>query len=69
MSPKLFAPTLEMRNTTVYRPSVLARFVDGVVREWRMRSAAQSLSDFSDAQLRDIGIGRGDIERAVRSGR
>jgi uncharacterized protein YjiS (DUF1127 family) len=69
MSTKLFVPTLEMRNRPVDRPGVLARFVDGVVREWRIRSAAQSLSDFSDAQLRDIGIGRGDIDRVVRGGR
>ncbi len=69
MSTRLFVPTMEMRNASLDRPSVLARFVDGVVRDWRIRSAAQILSDFSDAQLRDIGVPRGDIHRVVRGGR
>lgn len=68
MSTDLFIPTLELRNTTV-QPGLFARLVDGLRREWRIRSAAESLSGFSDQQLRDIGIGRVDIERAVRLGR
>ena len=68
MSTKLFVPTLEMRNTTA-QPGLLARVVDGLRREWRIRSAAESLSAFSDTQLHDIGIARVDIERVVRLGR
>lgn len=69
MSTNLFVPTLELRNTTTVQPGLLARLVDGLRREWRIRSAAESLSGFSDSQLRDIGIVRVDIERAVRLGR
>jgi uncharacterized protein YjiS (DUF1127 family) len=68
MSTKLFVPTIELRNTTA-QPGLLARVVDGLRREWRIRSAAESLSGFSDAELSDIGVARGDIGRVVRRGR
>jgi uncharacterized protein YjiS (DUF1127 family) len=68
MSTNLFIPTLALRNTTAH-PGLVARVVDGLRRQWRIRSAAESLSGFSDAQLRDLGIARVDIERVVRLGR
>lgn len=68
MSTNLLAPTFELRNTAG-QPGFFARVVDGLRREWRNRSAVESLSGFSDAQLRDIGIARAEIHRAVREGR
>ena len=71
MSTKLFVPTLALRNSERRsgQPGWLGRVLDGLRHEWQVRSAAEDLSAFSDAQLRDIGIARGDIERAVREGR
>jgi uncharacterized protein YjiS (DUF1127 family) len=40
-----------------------------VRRELAMRRAARDLEAFSDYQLKDIGIARSDIARAVRHGR
>jgi uncharacterized protein YjiS (DUF1127 family) len=68
MSAKLYVPTFEMRHASE-QPGFFARFVGGLRREWRIRSATESLSGFSDAQLRDLGIARSDIDRVVRQGR
>jgi uncharacterized protein YjiS (DUF1127 family) len=38
-------------------------------RELAMRRAARELEGFNDYQLKDIGLTRGDIPRAVRYGR
>ena len=38
-------------------------------RELAMRRAARELEGFNDYQLKDIGISRSDIPRAVRHGR
>jgi len=71
MSTKLFVSTLELHNSRrqADQPSWLGRAVDGLRREWRIRSAAEDLLQCSDAQLRDLGIGRSEIGTAVRHGR
>jgi uncharacterized protein YjiS (DUF1127 family) len=37
--------------------------------EWRLRRDIHMLQQFHDRELRDIGLGRGEIERVVRHGR
>lgn len=43
--------------------------VAGIHRRYRAGRAVQELQGFDDRMLRDIGLGRGEIERAVRAGR
>ena len=43
--------------------------VGGEVAERELAIAAEALRRYSDAELTDLGIGRGDIDRAVREGR
>jgi uncharacterized protein YjiS (DUF1127 family) len=47
----------------------MARVAGATVAEYRARRAARYLTGFDDLMLRDIGIGRGEIERVVRAGR
>jgi uncharacterized protein YjiS (DUF1127 family) len=47
----------------------MARLVVAVLREYRARRAVLHLSELDDRLLRDVGLGRGGIERAVRTGR
>ena len=41
----------------------------GLVAWWRNRQAVRALMALDDARLSDLGLGRGDIEQAVWSGR
>ncbi|WP_352230588.1 DUF1127 domain-containing protein [Rhizobium sp. CG4] len=43
--------------------------IAGVERRWRLRNAANHLAELDDHMLRDIGVGRCDIEYIVRRGR
>jgi uncharacterized protein YjiS (DUF1127 family) len=45
-----------------------AAIVRGFVRHSRERAAQAALESMSDASLRDIGLRRGDIRRAVHFG-
>ena len=47
----------------------MARIAGAVVAEYRVRRAARHLMRLDDLMLRDIGIGRGEIEHSVRVGR
>jgi uncharacterized protein YjiS (DUF1127 family) len=47
----------------------MARIAGAVLAEYRVRRAARHLMRLDDLMLRDIGIGRGEIEHSVRVGR
>jgi uncharacterized protein YjiS (DUF1127 family) len=47
---------------------ILGRMVRSVRRNLERRAAISELRSFSDRELRDIGINRGDITRIVRQG-
>jgi uncharacterized protein YjiS (DUF1127 family) len=47
----------------------IARFVEVAVQEYHARGAMRRLGEFDDQLFRDIGVGRSEIERVVRSGR
>jgi uncharacterized protein YjiS (DUF1127 family) len=47
----------------------IARLVAAAIQEYQARLAVRRLRKFDDQLLRDIGVGRGEIERVVRSGR
>jgi uncharacterized protein YjiS (DUF1127 family) len=47
----------------------VARFVEVAIQEYHARGAMRRLREFDDQLLRDIGVGRSEIERVVRSGR
>jgi uncharacterized protein YjiS (DUF1127 family) len=57
-------------------PSLWARSREGLahaavtVSRWRrLRRDARRLMAFDDRMLRDVGLGRGEVERAMRGGR
>jgi len=68
-----------MLTTTYSRPvarpsqdallTVAVAFAKAALRAWRIRRATQRLQGLDDRMLSDIGIGRADIDRAVRHGR
>lgn len=47
----------------------LAKLAAAAWRWYRLRRDARRLEAFSDHLLRDIALGRGEIEQAVRNGR
>ena len=47
----------------------IARFVEVGIQEYHARSAMRRLREFDDQLLRDIGVGRSEIECVVRNGR
>ena len=47
----------------------VARFVEVAIQEYHARVGMRRLREFDDHLLRDIGVGRSEIERVVRSGR
>jgi uncharacterized protein YjiS (DUF1127 family) len=47
----------------------IARLLSTAIQEYQARRAIRRLMEFDDRLLRDIGVGRGEIERVVRSGR
>ena len=47
----------------------IARLVSAAIRGYRARHAMRRLMAFDDRLLRDIGVGRGEIERVVQDGR
>lgn len=47
------------------RPGLLRRWWLFLVRKWRRRQAIMALADMDDRLLRDIGVYRAGIERAV----
>jgi uncharacterized protein YjiS (DUF1127 family) len=53
----------------VTRPSLLARLVATLAREWRIRRDLRVLQTLDDRALRDIGIGHGGLDHGVRHGR
>ncbi|PDQ22944.1 hypothetical protein CN311_01065 [Mesorhizobium sanjuanii] len=52
-----------MRNLFALAPTAF----EALLSRSRARRDAGRLDGFSDAQLKDIGISRGDIDRVVRS--
>jgi uncharacterized protein YjiS (DUF1127 family) len=79
----MFAPTITHAHPWPYHtarghagPTLRARSRDAVARaaaavaRWhRAHRDAQRLMMASDRMLRDVGLGRGEVERAVRAGR
>ena len=61
---ELAAPTVWARSR-----EGLARAAAAVARRHRRRRAARQLMAFDDRMLRDVGLGRGEVERAVWHGR
>jgi uncharacterized protein YjiS (DUF1127 family) len=49
--------------------STLAGVLGALARAYRVRRDTRRLSAFSDHMLRDLGLGRGEIERVARVGR
>lgn len=60
-------PQIAMVGQGAFR--VLAAAARPVARWWRNRQAMALLGGAEDAMLRDIGIGRSEIEDVVRHGR
>lgn len=50
-------------------PPLLARTLTALARAYRVRRDTRQLLAFSDHMLGDLGLGRGEIGRAVRVGR
>ena len=50
-------------------PAMLARALAALARAYRVRRDTRPLLAFSDHMLSDLGLGRGEIGRAVRVGR
>lgn len=50
-------------------PAMLAGALTALARAYRMRRDTRQLLAFSDHMLSDLGLGRGEIGRAVRVGR
>lgn len=61
---RLAAPATEPRLA-----STLAGVLSALARAYRVRRDTRQLLAFSDHMLRDLGLGRGEIERAARVGR
>ena len=49
--------------------ALISDLAAGLAREIRVRRDLRIVSGLDDAMLRDIGIARGELERAVRYGR
>ncbi|WP_375458079.1 DUF1127 domain-containing protein [uncultured Enterovirga sp.] len=49
--------------------SSAASFLSGLRREWQLRQDRRVLQDLDDRALADIGIGRSQVETAIRHGR
>jgi uncharacterized protein YjiS (DUF1127 family) len=47
----------------------ITRLVAAAIRGYRARHAMRLLMAFDDRLLRDMGVGRGEIERVVHGGR
>lgn len=45
------------------------KLANEALKAWRIRRATERLQGLDDRMLSDIGIGRADIDRAVRQGR
>jgi uncharacterized protein YjiS (DUF1127 family) len=58
---------MRTQNSKLFWP--LGQIIAGVERRWRLRNAANHLAELDDHMLRDIGVGRCDIEYIVRRGR
>jgi uncharacterized protein YjiS (DUF1127 family) len=69
--PRPYRPEPQIANTPYWARLLtgLARVTATAFAEYRVRRAARHLMSFDDLMLRDIGIGRGEIEYAVRVGR
>ena len=79
----MFAPTITPDHPWPYRtarepavPTIWARSREGLahaaaaVARWhRLRRDTRRLMALDDRMLRDVGLGRGEVERAVRGGR
>ncbi len=73
----MFTPSISHTRPWPYRGQVthsgprtgVAHLMAEIARKYRARRAVQELMGLDDRMLRDIGVGRGAIERAVRSGR
>ena len=58
-----------IRRNAMSLLGILGRPFAWLAREWRLRREIRSVEGFTEAMLRDIGLGRGSIEDAVRHGR
>ncbi len=50
-------------------PNLLVRAFAAIAREVRLRRDLRNLQRLDDVMLQDIGLGRGELEDAVRHGR
>ena len=50
-------------------PNLLVRAFASIAREVRLRRDLRNLQRLDDVMLQDIGLGRGELEDAVRNGR
>jgi uncharacterized protein YjiS (DUF1127 family) len=69
--PRPYRPEPRAANTAYWTHLLagIAHVTAAVVAEYRVRRAARHLMRLDDLMLRDIGIGRGEIEHSVRVGR
>ena len=70
----MFTPTVTIDRPWPGKPAArraqpLAGLAARVARWYRIRRATRQVMALDDHLLRDIGIGRGEIERAVATGR
>ncbi len=56
-------------SATAWLTEGLAALATGIVRAARLRRDMRRLSEMDDRMLRDIGLARSEIERAVYGGR
>lgn len=63
-----YSRSLPHRNDTAWLLAAL-RLASEALKAWRIRRATEKLQGLDDRMLSDIGIGRADIDRAVRQGR
>lgn len=63
-----YSRSLPQRNDAAWVLAIL-KLAHETLKAWRIRRATEKLQGLDDRMLRDIGIGRADIDRAVRHGR
>jgi uncharacterized protein YjiS (DUF1127 family) len=69
-SSRTFDPARSLGRVAPRTPlAVAARLLAAVARAHRLRRAARELGGLDDRTLRDIGLDRGEVWRAVRAGR
>lgn len=65
----MFTSTITLARSGTFRRAGGDSFVAAAWRWYRLRRDTRRLMTFNDHMLRDIGLGRGEIEQTVRTGR